>query len=252
MEYQEIFDLVLDAILPTEEEAAHIQEVITEVTDILFQSKIPKNIQIRFIEPQGSTGLKQTYLKNDTDVDLFIGIDPDLIFNKEFPSKSKRTEFLHILFKDLTEKWLIPCFKQHDFENVSLSYAEHPYVSASYHGIELDVVICFDLPAEYIQSHGPITAVDGTPHHSRFIRDHLTEDQRHDVCLFKQFVKSQHSYGDKSAVGRGGFIGYAAEILICQYDSLLNLFDHFHELQTEIINPVWKLANYTPNDNEIR
>ncbi len=90
------------------------------------------------------------------------------------------------------------------------------------------------------------------PHHSRFIRDHLTEDQRHDVCLFKQFVKSQHSYGNKSAVGRGGFIGYAAEILICQYDSLLNLFDHFHELQTEIINPVWKLANYTPNDNEIR
>jgi tRNA nucleotidyltransferase (CCA-adding enzyme) len=125
--------------------------------------------------------------------------------------------------------------KQHHILDVELSYAEHPYVSAKYEGLELDIVICFDLSQDFIIKNGPITAVDRTPHHSRFIRNHLSQKQREDVCLFKHFLKCQHAYGDKSPVGRSGFIGYAVELLILHFGNLNTLLANFHELEKKAI-----------------
>ena len=49
--------------------------------------------------------------------------------------------------------------------------------------------------------------------------------------MLKQFFKANHSYGDKSAVGKVGFIGYSAELLIYYYDTLQNLFNNFKFLK---------------------
>ncbi|QEE17440.1 hypothetical protein DSAG12_03277 [Promethearchaeum syntrophicum] len=235
IEVLSIFNEILDKITPDERELDHIENVTTSTIKIIRNSKIPDEISIRFIEPQGSTGLKQTALKNTADIDLFIGIDPEFILNHQFSSKKEKKEFIHTKFKDLTNLWLIPSLKNQGLKNVRMSYAEHPYVSADFMGIELDIVICFDVSSDYLQKNGPITAVDRTPHHTRFIRDNVNEKQKDDIRLLKHFFKCYHCYGDKSALGRSGFIGYSAELLIIYYDSIWNLFLHFEEISSKII-----------------
>jgi tRNA CCA-adding enzyme len=235
IEVLSIFKKILKRITPDEVEIEHIEKVTALITKFIKNSQIPGEISIKFIEPQGSTGLKQTALKNTADIDLFIGIDPEIILNHHFSSKKEKKEFIHSKFKDLTKYWLIPCLKDHGLNNVKMSYAEHPYVSADFKGIELDIVICFDVSRDYLQKNGPITAVDRTPHHTRFIRDNINEKQKDDIRLLKHFFKCYNCYGDKSALGRSGFIGYSAELLIFNYDSIWNLFLNFEEISSKII-----------------
>ncbi len=235
IEVLSIFNKILKRITPDEVEIEHIEKVTSFIIKYIKNSKIPDEISIRFIEPQGSTGLKQTALKNTADIDLFIGIDPEIIFNHHFSSKKEKKEFIRSKFKDLTKSWLIPCLKDQGLKNVRMSYAEHPYVSADFMGIELDIVICFDVSSDYLQKNGPITSVDRTPHHTRFIRDNINEKQKDDIRLLKHFFKCYNCYGDKSALGRSGFIGYSAELLIFYYDSIWNLFLNFEEISSKII-----------------
>ena len=111
---------------------------------------------------------------------------------------------------------------------------KHPYVKVDYIiediKVKIDIVLYFDLELEFIKKNGPITAVDRSPWHGYFIRNNLDFNQRNDVRLLKQFFKSCYSYGDKSAVGKGGFIGYSSELLIYYYGNLLNLFENFNNL----------------------
>jgi len=239
IEVLSIFNKILKRITPDELEIKHIEEVTSIIIKYIKDSQIPDEISIRFIEPQGSTGLKQTALKNTADIDLFIGIDPQIILNHHFLSKKEKKEFIHTKFKDLTKNWLIPSLKDQNLNNVRMSYAEHPYVSADFEGIELDIVICFDVSSDFLQKNGPITAVDRTPHHTRFIRDNINEKQKNDIRLLKHFFKCYNCYGDKSALGRSGFIGYSAELLIFNYGSIWNLFLNFEEISSKIIyNPI--------------
>ncbi len=235
IEVLSIFNKILKRITPDEVELEHIEKVTSVIIKYIKFSQIPDEISIRFIEPQGSTGLKQTALKNTADIDLFIGIDPEFILKHHFSSKKEKKEFIHTKFKDLTNFWLIPCLKDQGLNNVRMSYAEHPYVSADFKGIELDIVICFDVSSDYLQKNGPITAVDRTPHHTRFIRDNINDKQKDDIRLLKHFFKCYNCYGDKSALGRSGFIGYSAELLIFYYDSIWNLFLNFEEISSKII-----------------
>jgi tRNA nucleotidyltransferase (CCA-adding enzyme) len=234
-EIEKIFTEIYPQIEPTSAERSQIQNVIAEISRMIERSAPPPEISICFIEAEGSTGLKQTALRNAADVDLFIGLDPKLIDPYRSSSKKQLHEYLQAFFKSLCLKWLQPCLQANGITEIELSYAEHPYLSTKYKGIEIDLVICFDLPAEQIYLRGPITAVDRTPYHSRYIRDHLNSAQQRDVLLFKQFLKCNFIYGDKSPVGQSGFIGYAAELLIVYYQSLYNLFLHFADLQHETI-----------------
>lgn len=250
-EIQQIFDQVLKKITPSKDEIAHFLQVESDLIKIIQESSIPSEIEIRYIEAEGSTGIKQTSLRDAADIDMFIVIDPKIIFEKGFDSKGKSREYLRALFKRLVQDWLMPTFRKNNISEIELSYAEHPYLSAKYKGIDLDIVIAFDLEADFLAKNGPITAVDRTPHHSRFIRDALSLDQRNDVRLFKHFLKCHHCYGDKSPVGRSGFIGYSAEILIAHFGSLWNLFQNFQILSQEPISIYHKRNNKQILQNEI-
>ncbi|MHA1584324.1 MAG: hypothetical protein ACTSWL_03660, partial [Promethearchaeota archaeon] len=238
-----IFYQVLKEIVPTDEELARFQSIVQFLRGLIINSILPSEIEISLIEPEGSTGIKQTALRNAADIDLFIGINPNIILDQEFPSKRARREYIRSLFKKLAKEWIIPLLTNNGLEEIQLSYAEHPYVSAKYQGIDLDIVICFSLSEEYLRNNGPLTAVDRTPHHSRFIRDHLTSEMRDEVRLLKYLFKCFSCYGDKSAIGRSGFIGYVAELLIVYYGSLWNFLSNFTDLEQKIINCVPDLPN---------
>ena len=232
-----IINSVLGKIIPSEDEIKLIDNIILKLKTILDASAKKLNVKYTKIEAQGSTGIKQTQLKGDYDIDLFIGLDYSLFKPKyEGLSKNKLKKESKKDFLELCTSWIIKSLKAEEFKNPRLLYAEHPYVTVDYlinnTKIKIDIVLFFDLDLDYIKENGPITAVDRSPWHGRFVRDKLTTPQKNDVRLLKQFFKAANCYGDKSAVGKVGFIGYSAELLIYYLGDLYTLFRRFHELET--------------------
>jgi len=232
----DIFENILKDITPTQEELTIINEIVKKLRKLLDEKAQHLNLKYTKIEPQGSTGIKQTQLKNDFDIDLFVGLDYELYspkyegLSRNQLKKESKKDFLY-----LCNNWIIKSLILKEFHNPRLLYAEHPYVTVDYFinnvKIKIDIVLYFDLELEYIKEFGPITAVDRSPWHGRFIEEKLSIGQKNDVRLLKQFFKANHSYGDKSAVGKVGFIGYSAELLIYYYDNLQNLFNNFKFLK---------------------
>jgi len=235
-----IFKEVLEDITPTQQELTLINDIIIKLKTLLDEKAQQLNIKFTKIEPQGSTGIKQTQLKNDFDIDLFVGLNYELYKPKyEGLSKNKLKKESKKDFLDLCNNWIIKSLPLKEFHNPRLLYAEHPYVTVDYlvknHIIKIDIVLFFDLELEYIKNNGPVTAVDRSPWHGRFIKENLSQEQKNDVRVLKQFFKANNCYGDKSAVGKVGFIGYSAELLIHRYGSLQKLFSNFKLLKE---NPV--------------
>ncbi|MFX1324196.1 MAG: hypothetical protein ACFE8N_04515 [Promethearchaeota archaeon] len=233
--YHEIFSEVLKKISPTNAEITLIDSISERLKNLLSTNAQKLNIKYVVIEPQGSTGIKQTQLKDDFDIDLFIGLDyKEYEPNFKNLSKNKLKKASKKDFLDLCNNWIIPSLSLGEFRNPRLLYAEHPYVTVDYYQekikIKIDIVLYFHLDLEFIKEKGPITAVDRSPWHGRFVKENLSDDQKNDVRLLKQFFKANHSYGDKSSVGKVGFIGYSAELLIYYFGDLLNLFKNFNNL----------------------
>lgn len=231
----EIFIEILKEITPTQKQIDLIKNITEKLKDLLDKKAKELKIDYTKIEPQGSTGIKQTQLRNDFDIDLFIGLDYGQ-FKPKYRglSKSKLKKDSKKDFLELCNKWILQSLTLNEFQNPRLLYAEHPYVTLDYIldniKIKIDIVLYFDLDLEYIKKNGPITAVDRSPWHGCFVREELNPDQKNDVRLLKQFFKACYSYGDKSAVGKIGFIGYSAELLIYYFENLTNLFNNFNKL----------------------
>ncbi|MBN1215323.1 MAG: hypothetical protein JXA99_07740 [Candidatus Lokiarchaeota archaeon] len=232
----EIFNNVLEEIKPIQEDLIFFDNLIKKIKYLLDIKAKELDIKYLLIEPQGSTGIKQTQLKYDSDLDLFIGLDYSLFkHNYNGLSKNKRKQ---VIKKDLLmycNKWIKKSFEnQESFFNFKLSYAEHPYVQIDYKKedilIKLDIVLYFEIDLDIIKKKGPITAVDRSPWHGRFIQNNLTLEQKDNVRLLKQFFKACHCYGDKSPVGRGGFIGYSSELLIYHFSNIIEVFKNFSKL----------------------
>ena len=226
----------LKEVIPTDQELAIIERVTNNLKSLLEKKAKELNIEYTKIEPQGSTGIKQTQLRNDFDIDLFIGLKYESYepryrgLSKNKLKKASKKDFLK-----LCNEWILKALNLKEFQNARLLYAEHPYVTVDYITqdikIEINIVLYFDLDLEFIRENGPITAVDRSPWHGCFIRDNLSNNQKNDVRLLKQFFKSCHSYGDKSAVGKVGFIGYSAELLIYHFGTIQKLFENFNDLK---------------------
>jgi len=236
-----ILNEVLIEIKPTTQEIDLINDITRILLELLDKRAQELRINYNKIEPQGSTGIKQTQVKNDFDIDLFIGLN----YNHYKPkyqglSKSKLKKKSKKDFLALCNKWILQSLTLNEFHNPRLLYAEHPYVTVDYIlkniKIKIDIVLYFDLELEYIKEHGPISAVDRSPWHGYFVRDKLNPKQKNDVRLLKQFFKACYSYGDKSVIGKVGFIGYSAELLIYYFKDLINLFKNFNELEKKALD----------------
>ncbi|MFW9947210.1 MAG: hypothetical protein ACFFDX_10320 [Candidatus Odinarchaeota archaeon] len=250
---------VLKEITPNAEEINFTKNIINKLKELLSYTARKRNIHYTNIEAQGSTGIKQTQLKGDYDIDLFIGLDYNFykpnyrgLSKNKLKSKSKKD------FLELCKGWIIKSLTSKEFQNPRLLYAEHPYVTVDYITdnlkIEVDIVLYFTLPLEYIKNTGPLTAVDRSPWHGSFIKENLSTRQKNDVRLLKQFFKASHCYGDKSVVGKMGFFGYSAELLIFYYNSLLNLFNNFEFLKNTPLDfykrPIEELKKTTHFQND--
>ena len=189
---------VIGLITPAPEDRKKLEETIKDlkkqVNKEIIKKKLPASIEI-----VGSTA-KDTYLKNNLDIDLFL----------MFPTTFSKEDIGHNALV-IGRKLL---------NNTEECYAEHPYIRGYFKGYEAEIVPCYKIE----KATQKLSAVDRTPLHTKYVREHLKETQKQDVRLFKQFLRGIGCYGAEAEIE--GFSGYLCEILIIRYGSFKKLLQH--------------------------
>jgi len=184
---------VLARIQPTSGEKEHIQNVATRLLTVAAESGRAEPLIV------GSVA-RDTFIRGDRDLDLFLLFDPDLSREElEREGLSLARNIAEALNARYIEK-----------------YAEHPYINATIDGLDVDLVPCYRVKsAAAIQS-----AVDRTPFHTRYIEARIGPFID-DVLLLKQFAKAGGVYGSDQMTE--GFSGYLCELLILFYGGFSSL-----------------------------
>ncbi len=186
---------VIAKITPTPEERARIEAVASKLKT-LVQNYLDDNgitAELKFV---GSYS-KDTYLSNP-DLDLFI----------MFPVGTPREELVEIGLK-IGE----------DVLHGTRMYAEHPYTSAVFEGVDVDLV-----PNIHITDTAHmVTAVDRTPFHTQYLNSHMKPGDHDQIRLLKKFMKGVGTYGAEPKYR--GFSGYLCEILVLKYGSFRGVLE---------------------------
>jgi tRNA nucleotidyltransferase (CCA-adding enzyme) len=228
---------ILKQITPTKDEIQNQKLIITQLTDALAKQSETCDFAYSFIEAQGSTGKKQTQLKGTSDIDLFIGLRPEDYPDTLNNQGTDRHQSIDLLMNKLVEKWFFPAVKSLDVKKIQRAFSQHPFLSLRMGGMEVDILGCFDIDKKTLSQQGPITAVDRTVHHSRYVSEHLTEKKREDVRILKSFVRASHAYGDTCAVGRMGLTGVSLELLVISTPDLDSALQRLQTLDTNPLDP---------------
>ncbi|MFX1482674.1 MAG: hypothetical protein ACFFCP_05725 [Promethearchaeota archaeon] len=231
---EEVRKEVLNRITPTQSELTNQNDVISTLTQALTQES--SHYQYSFIEPQGSTGKKQTQLRNAADIDLFVGLDPgDYSEILELPQQKRHAGIDHLMTK-LVEEWFKPAVTGLEVTNVRKTYSQHPYLSLKMKGLDVDILGCFDIESSKLLKNGPYTAVDRTVHHTKYVADNLTDEKRQNARILKSFVRACHAYGDNCAVGRMGLTGVSLEIISIESEDIDSAFHSLEHLDEDPID----------------
>jgi len=188
---------VSQKITPTIEEKKQLTTIVRalnqRVSREIRKTRIPVEIEL-----VGSIA-KDTFIRDSVDIDLFLLFPPTV---------SRET---------LEEKGL--AIGRAILEQQEECFAEHPYVRGYYKGYKTELVPCYKIES----ASQKLTAVDRTPLHTRYIREHLKESQKQDVRLFKQFLKGIGCYGAEAEIE--GFSGYLCEIIVLRYGSFQHVVE---------------------------
>ncbi len=126
---------------------------------------------------QGSVA-KDTWIAGSTDIDCFLLLDPD---TPEEALKRAAESVGDAVLDDAQRK-----------------YAQHPYLVGRFQDADVDLVPAYAIP----DATGKMSAVDRTPFHTAWVRDHLDDAARDHVRLLKQWCKGTGIYGAETAIGR--------------------------------------------------
>jgi tRNA nucleotidyltransferase (CCA-adding enzyme) len=188
---------MLEGLTPKDHERRKVDNIvrsfITKISDICKEMGVDARAEV-----QGSIA-KDTWISGDRDIDIFI------IFPKTTPVDEVKTLGFEIAKKVAGSNY-VEC------------YAEHPYIRAFVEGYAVDIVPCSEFDPK---SGRPLTAVDRTPLHTRFINERFDDRLRAEVRLLKGFLKGIGAYGAEIKVS--GFSGYLCELLVLHYGSFLEV-----------------------------
>ena len=204
MNINPILQKALQYCEPSLAEVKRISGIANEARDLVSSYRSSKIIEVTF----GGSFAKGTWLKGDTDIDIFVRID-ESVDNEEFERLGKQigTESL---------KRYRPY----------LRYSDHPYVEAFIKGIRINVVPCYNVKVGNWKS-----AADRSPFHTEYVKHNLNNEMIRHVRLLKRMLKSISVYG--AEIARNGFSGYAIEVLILKYGSLPSLLQVISDIKKE-------------------
>ena len=192
---EDIFSRVRETVIPDDDERERMDALATKLLSRAEATATDCHPDADALQV-GSTA-RDTWVSGDRDVDIFVRFPPEL--DRETLERYG-LRVGHETLPDGREE-----------------YAEHPYVTGTVDGFDVDIVPCYRLEdATEIQS-----AVDRTPFHDQYLRHRLTPELTDEVRLAKAFTKGIGVYG--SNLRTRGFSGYLTELLVCEYESLLAL-----------------------------
>lgn len=189
---------------PDEEE----HQLVSKVADTILQraKSVIKEKKVDAEAVLGGSYAKDTWLKGECDIDLFV----------KFPPELKVDEFKQIGM-DLAKEIL------RGYQTL-VRFAEHPYLEGFVDGVRVNVVPCYNVkPRQWI------SAADRSPYHTEYVKEHLKKELKSEVRLLKKFIKTRGVYG--AEVKTKGFSGYVCEVLIIRYGSFVNTLGAFSDLK---------------------
>lgn len=208
---QSILEEISKRCIPTPGEIHEITECATKVKQMIESFVVENELKGMVKEiVYGGSFAKGTWLKNETDIDIFIKFY-DSIDYYQFETYGKQ-----IGMRALQE------FSPY------LRYADHPYVEAIVEGIKVNIVPCYDVPFGEWKS-----AADRSPYHTNYIINKLNSEQKNEVRILKKFMKSIQIYG--AEISTEGFSGYVCEVLILKFGSFLSTVNFFADCSSEKI-----------------
>jgi tRNA nucleotidyltransferase (CCA-adding enzyme) len=190
-EFASVAERVLERVEPAREERERLDAAVGTLIERTREAIADRPVEAEPLQV-GSTA-RDTWLAGDRDIDLFV----------RFPTSLSRAE-LEAYGLDVGHA-VLPEGRE--------EYAEHPYVTGSVDGFDVDLVPCYDVDsAREIES-----AVDRTPFHTTYVEERLTPGLAAEVRVFKQFCKGIGVYG--SNLRTRGFSGYLIELLVLEFGS---------------------------------
>ena len=193
--FKDVEKKVLGRVTPSQSDRSRLEKVIEELKDRVGEELKSRGLSAS-IELVGSIA-KDTFLRENLDVDLFVS----------FPTGFSKEDIGSIALS-IGRKIL---------RDTEECYAEHPYIRGFYHGERVEIVPCYKIES----ASQKLSAVDRTPLHTEYVKEHLQESQKQEVRLFKQFLRGIGCYGAEAEVE--GFSGYLCEILVIKYGSFRDL-----------------------------
>lgn len=189
---EKIKEQVLEKVTPSKEEIQKENELAERIIKKINKYK-GKHIQALLA---GSLS-RNTHLKGDKDIDIFI------LFDKKLDRKEFVKEGLKIAKKISGKNW-------------EIDYGEHPYVKTELQGHKVELIPSYKIAS----TKEMLSSVDRTPFHTSFVQEKIKEKQRNEVRLLKKFLKGISCYGAELKVQ--GFSGYLTELLILKYSTFEN------------------------------
>jgi tRNA nucleotidyltransferase (CCA-adding enzyme) len=187
---------------PSYSESKKVKTIADQAKALVSRYSSPKIVGIVF----GGSFAKETWLKDDTDIDIFVKIDVSTSYQK---------------FEELGKQIGLKSLRKY---KPTLLYSNHPYVEAFIRGIRVNVVPCYDVEKGKWQS-----AADRSPFHTQYIKDNLDEEKRKQVRLLKKFLKGIGLYG--AEIATSGFSGYVTEVLILKFGSFKSVLERISNIK---------------------
>ena len=182
---------VLKRVIPNSKEVQKAQKLADDIK-IKVEEKAKKHKLDCEVRIDGSFA-KDTWLKGEADIDLFMRV-PKTLTEEEF-----RTICLKVAKESVKEY------------GHTERYAEHPYIETVIDSYKVNIVPCY-----LTEKNKWISAVDRTPFHTDYMKKKLGK-LRDEVRVLKKFMKGIDTYGAEIKVG--GFSGMLCETLILNYGS---------------------------------
>ena len=176
-----------------------VERLRERVDGAIAASEIPPAVADATDVVQVGSTARGTWLSGDRDIDLFVRFPTGL-------DRAKLERYGLVIGRTV-------------FPDGHEEYAEHPYITGTYDGFDVDLVPCYDVDsAAEIRS-----AVDHTPFHNAYLTERITPDLARDVRVFKRLLKGIGAYG--SNLRTRGFSGYLTELLVFVHDGVVPLLE---------------------------
>jgi tRNA nucleotidyltransferase (CCA-adding enzyme) len=195
-ELSDVVASVDERVRPDEDERERLDAAVDELVARMESALADLPVGADVLQV-GSTA-RNTWLSGDRDIDLFVRFPPSL--DRE-ELERYGLEVGHAVLGNGQEE-----------------YAEHPYVTGTIDGFDVDLVPCYDVD----DASEARSAVDRTPFHNAYLGERI-DGFAADVRVLKQLLGSVGAYG--SNLRTRGFSGYLTELLVLEHGGFVPLVE---------------------------